>query len=196
MFVDYYLALVDGSSANILVLRDILALIVAPAFLPAYKLVPILLVVTIIQQWTAFCNLGLFLMNSTKLFAVSAVIAVIADLLLNLMLIPPYGMLGAAWATVAAYALRFAIIYVLAQQRYHIDYPWGKTAQLAGVFGMAWAARHFADRLPLPLSLGISAILAVLASIFVYLRLLDRDEQAFIKTMMRRPIFVRTARAA
>ena len=196
MFVYFNLALFAGSIAIVLLVKDVLAVMVAPAFLPAYKLVPILLLTTIIQQWTAFCNLGLFLTNSTKLIAVSAIIAVIADLLLNLLLIPRYGMLGAAWATTAAYALRFAIIYVLAQQRYHIDYPWAKIAQLAGVLGIVWTVRLLADRLQLPISLGISALLAVLASTFVYRRMLDRDEKAFIMRTIRRPFSARAARAA
>jgi O-antigen/teichoic acid export membrane protein len=196
MFLYMNLALFAGSIAIILFIKDGLSVMVAPAFFPAYKLVPILLVVTIIQQWTAFCNLGLFVTDTTKPIAVAAILAVIADLLLNLMLIPRYGMLGAAWATTAAYGIRFAIIYVFAQKRYRIDYPWAKTAELAGLFGIVWIARHLADGLPFLFSLGISATLVVLASAFAYMRMLDRDEKAFVMRIVRRPFSVSTVRAA
>jgi O-antigen/teichoic acid export membrane protein len=196
MFVYYNLALFIGSIAIVLLIKDVLAIMVGPTFLPAYKIVPILLLTTIIQQWTAFCNLGLFLTNSTKLFAIPSIISVIADLLLNLLLIPRYGILGAAWATAIAYALRFTIIYVLAQEKYYIDYPWRKTAELALIFGFVWAIRQLADGLPLPASLGISVILGGLAASFLYVRMLDGDEKAFIKGLAHFPFSGRSGKAA
>ncbi len=49
---------------------------------------------------------------------------------LNLVLIPPYGMAGAAVATVAAYALMFAGMTLNAQRVYRVPYQWRRVATL------------------------------------------------------------------
>jgi O-antigen/teichoic acid export membrane protein len=187
MFLYLNLALFGGSVLIILFIRDLLAIMVDPAFLPAYRLVPLLLVTTIIQQWTGYCNFGLFLKNATHLYAWSAVIGVIAALSLNMLLIPRYGMFGAAWATVAAYSIRFVPVYLFAQAKYHIDYPWLKIAGLALILAAVWEVRNFADLLPLPFSLAISLTLSLLTVSLIYTRMLDNDEKAFFARVIRRP---------
>jgi len=158
--------------------------------------VPLLLVTTIVQQWTAYCNLGLYLKNATHLYAWSAVIGVVAALVLNALLIPRFGMFGAAWATVGAYAIRFVPVYIFAQSRYRIDYPWGKVAELGAIGGLTLVFGHFANALPLTLS--IVANLAILLSVgaLVYVRLLDVDERAFVRSVARRPLSFRAIAVA
>jgi len=196
MFLYLNLALFVGSVLIILFIRDLLAIMVDPAFLPAYRLVPLLLVTTIIQQWTGYCNFGLFLKNATHLYAWSAVIGVIAALSLNMLLIPRYGMFGAAWATVAAYSIRFVPVYLFAQAKYHIDYPWLKIAGLALILAAVWEVRNFADLLPLPFSLAISLILSLLTISLIYTRMLGNDEKAFFARVIRRPFASWSAHAA
>jgi O-antigen/teichoic acid export membrane protein len=50
---------------------------------------------------------------------------------LNLVLIPPYGMMGAAIATVAAYTLMFAGMTLNAQHVYPVPYQWRRVATAA-----------------------------------------------------------------
>src|SRR5207247_506422 len=54
---------------------------------------------------------------------------------LNVILIPPYGMMGAAVATVAAYATMFVGMSWWAQRLYPVPYQWRRvlTAALAGI---------------------------------------------------------------
>ena len=195
-FLYLNLALFVGSAGILLFIRDALTVIATPAFLPAYKVVPVLLVVTIIQQWTGYCNLGLYLKNATNLYGWSAVIGVIAALGLNLVLIPRYGMWGAAWATVAAYAIRFVPVYVFAQSKYHVDYPWAKIAVLALALAVVWGVRRFADGLTLWPSIGVSVGLFSLLTWFVYSRVLERSERSFFVELVRRPFGTSPARAA
>ena len=51
---------------------------------------------------------------------------------LNFALIPPYGMIGAAIATVAAYALMFLLMTWNAQHVYPVPYQWRRVATLVG----------------------------------------------------------------
>jgi O-antigen/teichoic acid export membrane protein len=186
-FLYLNLAMFIGSAAIILFVKDVLRIMADPAFLPAYRLVPLLLAATIIQQWTGYCNLGLYLKNATNLYGWSAVIGVIATLVLNTLLIPRYGMFGAAWATVAAYAIRFVPVYVFAQAKYRVDYPWSKVAALGTVLAVAWGVRYLADDLSPARSITLSLTLFGFITWFIYSRTLDIDERAFFMRLIRRP---------
>ena len=52
---------------------------------------------------------------------------------LNIALIPPYGMIGAAIATVAAYTLMFLLMTWNAQRLYPVPYQWRRVVTLVGV---------------------------------------------------------------
>ncbi len=61
--------------------------------------------------------------------------AAAVNIALNLILIPPYGMMGAAVATIAAYATMFVGMSWWAQRIYPVPYQWRRvfTAALVGV---------------------------------------------------------------
>jgi O-antigen/teichoic acid export membrane protein len=61
--------------------------------------------------------------------------AALVNIALNLLLIPPYGMMGAAIATVAAYSTMFAGMVWWSQQIYPVPYQWRRvvTAAAAGL---------------------------------------------------------------
>jgi len=54
--------------------------------------------------------------------------AALLNVVLNLILIPPYGMMGAAVATVAAYTLMFVVMAGYAQRIYATPYQWRRVA--------------------------------------------------------------------
>ncbi len=51
---------------------------------------------------------------------------------LNLILIPPYGMMGAAIATVAGYSVMFVLMAWHAQRVYPVPYQWRRIATCVG----------------------------------------------------------------
>lgn len=200
MFLYLNLALVGGSILILLFVKDMLRVMSAPAFHGAYHVVPLLLIVTVVQQWTGYCNIGLYLKNATGLYAWSAVIAVVFALGLNALLIPRFGMFGAAWATVGAYGIRFAAVYWFAQGKYRIEYPWGKVAALGGVFGGAWLLRSLADRshalASLGGSLGVSTAILLGAVVILYTQMLTDGERAVLRNVAMRPFVTRRIRTA
>jgi O-antigen/teichoic acid export membrane protein/glycosyltransferase involved in cell wall biosynthesis len=66
---------------------------------------------------------------------VIAGIAAIVNVVLNVILIPPYGMIGAAIATAAAYLALFVGMVIYSQEVYYVDYQWRRviTAAAAAV---------------------------------------------------------------
>ena len=58
--------------------------------------------------------------------------AALLNVVLNIILIPPYGMMGAAVSTVVAYAAMFAGIAWKAQRVFPVDYQWRRVGLTAG----------------------------------------------------------------
>jgi O-antigen/teichoic acid export membrane protein len=82
---------------------------------------------------------------------------------LNIALIPPYGMIGAAIATVAAYALMFVLMTWNAQRLYPVPYQWRRVVTLVGVAVVLTVGGKLADvSLPVAILLALAYPLVLL----------------------------------
>ena len=86
--------------------------------------------------------------------------AAAVNVVLNLTLIPPYGMMGAAVATVAAYVVMFAGMAWWAQRIYPVPYQWRRVATALGA-GIALAVVGKLVGAGLPLALVLAAVYPV-----------------------------------
>lgn len=183
-----YLNAALGSAALVmgLFVLDLLRVMAAPAFMPAYRLVPLILAAQVIYHWTAFCNFGLFLRDRTRVLARLSLVTVASVLVLNLALIPRYGVWGAAGATFLGYVIRFLAVYIPGQRAYHVHYHWRTIAKLYLILGTAMAARLVAPLMSVVPSVAFSAVLALLAGAAVYLRVLTASDRAWLRRMVFR----------
>ncbi len=76
---------------------------------------------------------------------------------LNLILIPPYGMMGAAIATVAAYSVMFLGMIVNAQAVYRVPYQWRRVVTAAGAAVGLTVLGKLVDA-PLALAIALAAV--------------------------------------
>ena len=89
--------------------------------------------------------------------------AALLNVALNLILIPPYGMMGAAVATVAAYATMFAGMAWWAQQVYPVPYQWRRVLTAAGAgIALAVAGKLAGGGLPVAVLLALAYPLVLL----------------------------------
>jgi O-antigen/teichoic acid export membrane protein len=76
---------------------------------------------------------------------------------LNLLLIPRHGMMGAAWATLAAFAFLFAATAIVARRRYRVEYEVGTLGVLGGIVVagvlLVWAVASLPLLVAVPLKL-------------------------------------------
>ena len=106
--------------------KDTLKVISAEPFWRAHEIAPPILLAYLFWAWTHFCNLGILIKKRTSLFVYVEVVAVIAITLAYYFLIPVYGALGAAWATVVGLFTRFVFIYYVSRRCYDMRLLWGK----------------------------------------------------------------------
>src|SRR3954447_2441857 len=123
LFVSCWLALALSLLAPWLV-----RLLAAPAFYGGARVVPLL-----VFSATAFLafnvmSIGIGRAKATQFNWVVTGAAAIVDVALNLALIPPYGMMGSAVATLVSQVVMFLGMTVRAQQVFRVPYQWRRIA--------------------------------------------------------------------
>ena len=60
----------------------------------------------------------------------ATIAALVANVVLNLLLVPPLGIVGAGLALVASYVVVLALMYVFTQRLFPVPYQWGRLARV------------------------------------------------------------------
>jgi O-antigen/teichoic acid export membrane protein len=107
---------------SIMLFIDVVMLFVGEAYREGARVVPVLLFANLFLG--VFYNLSIWfkLTDKTTYGALISVIGAGITLLLNFLLIPPFGYMGAAWATFACYASMMVISYFLGRKYYPVNY--------------------------------------------------------------------------
>jgi O-antigen/teichoic acid export membrane protein len=123
--------------------EDLVALMVGEPFAAAADVIPWIAAGVLLQGIYLLTSIGLNLTKNTKYYPVATSAAAGASVVLNVLLIPRYGIVGAAWANAAAYGVQAALAFVFAQRFYPIDYEWRRLARVAAsaLLGYLVAAR-------------------------------------------------------
>ena len=124
------LLLVTMATGIALYVGDVIHLIAAPAYHDAAKLVPIILVAYVLQGWSMTLDTGLLIRERTEYVTLANWVSAVVALAGYVYLIPRYFGWGAAWATVAAYAVRQVIVYYASQRIWPVRYEWGPVIRL------------------------------------------------------------------
>ena len=118
-----YMTFIYGSAAVLISLfaREVLH-IVAPAFGDSYKAVMPLTFGTVFYGLSSLLLLGISLARKTSLVLAFTAVAAAVNVILNVALIPPYGMVGAAVATGTGYAVLALASYWVGRRVYPTPY--------------------------------------------------------------------------
>ena len=166
---------------------DVLQVMAAPGFWGAARMVPLLLAAYVIQCWTGYANLGIMLSRDTKHITYATFLSVVVITIAYSTLIPRFGGMGAAWATLAGMVARFVWVYKTAKARYDMELPWRPVIQLAGLALLSYAVAQLA---PAGLIWSIAIHTSVLVG-FVILSMtrpiLDKSDREALTGILRRP---------
>lgn len=163
---------------------QILALAGPPEYASADRVVPLLIVSTVLYGLYRHFQVGLSVTGRTRAIATSFVLASVANIAGNAILVPTHGMMGAAIATGASYLLMTVFIVVRAQSAYPVPYEWKRLATGAGLACGLALPRSLLDPLPIVPSILVKALLLGLLPI-VLLGTLPRSEQTAARRWLR-----------
>lgn len=136
--------------------------LVGPGFEEAASIVPWIALAQIFNGLYFCMSPGVHVAGRTKIFLPLSVIAAALNLALNLVLVPAYGMFGAAWATVAAFFVLMAGTWFVGQRSHRVDYEYGRLIRIAlagiAVYGVGL---QFPDKVALVPILGSTVFVLV-----------------------------------
>jgi len=135
----------------------IVRVLTRPAFYPGSRVVPILAFGA--TAFIAFnvMSIGIGRAKKTQFNWVVTGVAAAVNIGINLILIPPYGMMGAATATLIAYVVMFLGMTVRAQQVFPVPYQWRRIALVVGA-AVGLTVLGKALHVPLGGALGLVAV--------------------------------------
>lgn len=139
----YYLMLLIPAMVGIVVLRDPITRVATsskyipaePAFLP--------IAAGIVFFYLSWIPTNAFMLKKrTKLTIIPMAIATVANVVLNVLLIPRYGFTGAAWATFFSYLGYMVILIAMSLKLMRWDFPWLNTIKICVATGIMTAALY------------------------------------------------------
>jgi O-antigen/teichoic acid export membrane protein len=119
-------------AGTVAVARDVVLVMLTPAYLSAAPVLPIVAVGMAFQGAYLLTSIGLNLSGRTEFYPVATFAAAGAGLTAGVLLMPRYGAVGAALAFVLSYAVQAVAAAMFARRFYPIPYEAGRLARIAG----------------------------------------------------------------
>lgn len=127
----YFLAIILFAGLGVSILtKDVLMIISDPKFWSAYKITPIIVLATTIFSFHYHFNLGILIAKKTKYLAYINFSNGLMVLVLNFLLIKPYGAFGAAYATLLAFIYKVSLTYYFSSKYYKIYFEFLRITKL------------------------------------------------------------------
>ena len=106
--------------------KEAITLVTTPEYTQAYVVTPFLSFGTFFLGAYTLLSIGINLVNKMHIITTTTIIAAILNIILNFILIPRYGILGAAISTASSYLVSTMLVYFFSQKYYPIDYKMKK----------------------------------------------------------------------
>jgi O-antigen/teichoic acid export membrane protein len=125
-------------------------------------------------------TVGCDLTGRTRYYAWTTGAAAAFNIAANLVLIPAWGMMGAAWASLFSYMIQAVYLFFLARRIYPIRYEWNKLAGLATITAVCYAAARLTGP---SIWFEILAVVFFIGLLFV-LRILEPEILRSLRTVL------------
>ena len=93
-------------------------------FWEAAKIIPIISLAYLFHALYLLQLPGVYLLEKPGWITCILGIGAFSNIILNLLFIPRYGIVGAAWATCISFVLMAVIFYMINRQIFHVSYNW------------------------------------------------------------------------
>jgi len=183
----YYLIFLTSAALAVAAFSpEALTILAGGRYSAASKIVPMIALAYLFLGLYTVVGVGVGIKKKSQYYFVATGSGAVANLAVNLILIPRFGMVGAAIATVSAYTVMSLLIYVLSQRLYRVHY---EQSRIALAFVLALAA--FAVSTFVHASLGVAialkiAIILSYAGALIASGVIRRSELLRVREMLLR----------
>jgi O-antigen/teichoic acid export membrane protein len=169
LFEYYCFLLVTVALALAICIKELLSVIAPGDFRTAYRVVPIVALAYVFQGTNRFVLAGAYIAKRTASLGPAGVLSAGANIGLNLLLIPHYGMVGAAWATAVSFFIMSALSFTASQRAYPIPYVFTRVMSVIGLAIFTYLLSTFVALPTLAWQLSIKIALLAAFPIALYL---------------------------
>jgi O-antigen/teichoic acid export membrane protein len=160
---------------------------IKPEYWSGLSIVPVVLCAYIFTGMNTVLVAGVHIEKKTHILAYTTGLGAIVNVVCNYLLIPHFGMLGAAYATLFSYLVMAGSLYVIVQRFYFVPYEFGRIVTIAIVTALLFFLFSRVGFGGLALSSFIIKVLLLLAfPILLFLsRFFDSRELAALRRLFR-----------
>ena len=158
-------------------LSDLLLILSDEKFHSAADFAPLIILAFIFYAWGHYCEFGIYLKEKTKYMAYTEILSGAIIILLYALLIPRYGVFGAAAATAIGYFFRFIVTTALSFSLYYMRLPWYRVICMVVICAFATRVIRF-DSLDIYYSIPAKALVVLSIFLLIYISpLVSRSEK-------------------
>jgi O-antigen/teichoic acid export membrane protein len=110
-----------------------------PAFHAAAPIIPVVALAYLLHGVFLLTSVGIGIARQARYYPMVTAAAATTNVAANLLLIPRFGALGAAWATVLAYAVMALLGHAFSRRLFAIPFESGRLARITAAAGAAYA---------------------------------------------------------
>ena len=181
----YAAVVIFGLGLAIAVLgRELLMLMTTPEFHAGHDVIPVIALAHIFQGLFLLMSIGIGISKKSYYYPMMTFAAATLNVSMNLIVIPEYGRMGAAWSTVAGYGLMTAMGIYFSHQHYPIPFEWGRIGKMGLAAFLCYAISLAAPESLVP-ALAVKAVALALFPVGLYgLGFFRPDEIQEIKRLL------------
>ena len=168
MFTYIMLILIFCGLGLILFTKDAIRIMATPPFYPAYKVVSFVVLGYIFRGMASFFWDGIMVSKKTIYIGISVFVSALSNILLNILLIPQFKSMGAAYATAVSFFIMFCLVYFFCQKVYPISCEWNRISKITIVSLFIFFLAHLVSSQNLIISLLIKIIFLVSFPVLLY----------------------------
>ncbi len=164
--------------------RELMTLMTAPEFHSGHAIIPLIVLAHVFQGLFLLTSIGIGISKNTYPFPAMTFAAAVLNVSMNLALIPRLGMMGAAWSTVAGYALMTFMGIYFSHRLYPLPFEWGRMAQIALAAFFCYGLSVFAPEEILPALVFKAVVLALFPATLYVLGFFREEEIRQLKRVL------------
>lgn len=173
----YYLVLTSFAAICLsLFSKEILTIMTQTEYIPAYKIVGTLSYATLFTGLYSIVSMGLILSKKTYFISIATGISGLVNVILCLLLIPNFGMFGAAISILFANLCSIYLLYLFSQKYYYIQYEIKKIATILSLSGAIIIISIFININNIILNYSIKLSLILFFVMFLLLNVFEKKE--------------------
>ncbi len=165
--------------------RELVRIMTAPQYHAAAPVVPVVALAYVLHGAFLLTSIGIAVAKEARWYPLVTLCSAFTNVAGNVLLIPRFGMLGAAWATVASYAVMALLGWLISRRLFPLPFEYARLARVTLVAGLVYALSLAAPDALWPALAAKTALLAAFPLLLLASRAVTAGELRQVRDALR-----------